>query len=119
MSAFAVGDEVEITATLNADGTYTAVGTSLDGDEGEADDDDNQQGEDCDEVEGIVTAIDEGARTVTLAVDDDDAMAGATVTVIIPADWDLSEFSVGEELEVVATQNADGTYTAISAELDD
>jgi hypothetical protein len=119
MSAFAVGDEVEITATLNADGTYTAVGTSLDGDEDEADDDNNQQGEDCDEVEGIVTAIDEGARTVTIAVDDDDAMAGATVTVIIPADWDLSEFSVGEELEIVVTQNADGTYTAVHAELDD
>jgi Cu/Ag efflux protein CusF len=119
MNGYAVGDEVEVTATLNADGTFTAVGTSLDGNEHEADDEDCEQGNDCDEVEGIVTAIDTATRTVTLAVDADDAMAGATVTVIFPDTWDMAEISVGDELEVVATQNSDGTYTAVSAELDD
>lgn len=119
MSGYAVGDEIEVTATLNADGTFTAVGTSHDGDQQEADDDSDQQGEDYDDVEGDVVSIDLQTRTLTVAVDEDDAMAGATVKVIIPAEMDISVYSVGDELEIVAVQNADGTYTAVSTQADD
>ena len=118
-AAYAVGDELEVTATLNADGTFTAVGTSLDCDEEEADDEDCEQGEDCDEVEGVITGIDNVGRTLTLTGDDDDPMAGATVIVRIPDGWDMGAFGVGDEVEVVAVRNADEPVPAVSVELDD
>ena len=119
MSGYVVGDEIEVTATLNADGTFTAVGTSHDCDEEEADDEDCAEGDDCDEVEGIIKEIDIAGRTLTLTGDDDDLMVGATIVVRIPDGWDMAEFEVGDEIEVIAVQNDDGTFTAVSAELDD
>jgi len=44
ITAYSVGDEVELTATLNPDGTYTLVGSSQNGDSQEADDDASEQG---------------------------------------------------------------------------
>lgn len=44
VTAYSVGDEVELTATLNPDGTYTLVGSSQNGDSQEADDDTGEQG---------------------------------------------------------------------------
>ena len=119
MALYEVGDELEVVATLNADGTYTAVGTSKDGDEHEADDDDCDQGHNCADIEGDVVTVDQATRTLTMTVDDDDSMAGARVTILIPGAIDMSGIEIGDELEVVATLNADGTYTAVSIEQDD
>lgn len=119
MTAYAVGDEIEVVATLNADGTYTAVGTSQDGDSQEADNEDGEQGNNFADIEGNVASIDVAARTLTMTVDDDDSMAGATVTVIIPDAFDISAYAVGDGLEIVATLNADGTYTAVEIGQDD
>jgi len=118
ISAYAVGDELEVVAVLNADGTYTAVGTSDDGDE-DCDDDECEQGHNYADIEGHVLSVDLTARTLTMAVEDDDSMAGATVVILIPVALDMTALAVGDELEIVATLNADGTYTAVSIEQDD
>ena len=120
MSVYVVGDELEVVAMLNADGTtYTAVGTSEDGDEDEADDEDGEQGDNYADIEGDVASIDLLARTLTMTVDDDDSLAGATVTVIIPDTIDMAGIAVGDQLEIVATLNPDGTYTAVEIGQDD
>jgi hypothetical protein len=120
MTLYTIGHEFEVVATLNADGTYTAVGTSEDCNENEADDEDGEQGDNYADIEGYVVSIDATARTLTMTLDDDDSLAGATVTVVVPDTIDMSGFAVGDELEVVATLNSvDGTYIAVRIEADD
>ena len=120
MSLYVVGHELEVVATLNPDGTYTAVGTSEDCDEGEADDEDCEQGDNYADIEGHVATVDLETRTLTLTAEDDDSMAGATVTVVIPDTIDMSGIAVGEELEIVATLDpVSGIYTAVEIEQDD
>lgn len=119
MRLYAVGDELEVVATLVSEGTYAAVSTCKDGDADEADDENCDQGEDCADIEGDVKTVDQAKRTLTMAVDDDDSMAGATVTVIIPTSIDMTGIEEGDELEIVATLNSDGTYTAVGIEQDD
>jgi hypothetical protein len=50
-------------------------------------------------LEGTVLSIDPTARTLTISADDDDA-SGGTVLVSVPATFDLSQFNVGEEVEL-------------------
>jgi hypothetical protein len=45
ISSYHVGDEVQFRASPNADGSYTAVGSSHDGNENEADDASGEQGD--------------------------------------------------------------------------
>jgi hypothetical protein len=49
ISAYAVGDELEASVLVNADGTFTLQGSSLNGDDQEADDGANDQGDQPDE----------------------------------------------------------------------
>src|SRR4051812_43126411 len=71
------------------------------------------------ELEGVILAIDQTTRTLTLSADDDNA-SGQTVSVVLPDTFDISAFHVGDELEILATLNPDGaTYTAVASSGDD
>ena len=93
-----VGQQVVVTITVSPGGALEEDNVDeLGMDEGEV------------EVEGVVTAIDPTAHTVTITASDDDA-AGGTVTVGFPATFDLSGIAVGNEIEVKAVRQADGTF---------
>lgn len=51
ISAYAVGDELEAAVLVNADGTFTLQGSSLNGDDQEAEDASDDQGEQADEAD--------------------------------------------------------------------
>ena len=70
------------------------------------------------ELEGVVQSVDATGRTLTLSADDEDE-SGGTITVLLPDGFDPTSFHVGDEVELVATLNADGTYTAVSSSGDD
>jgi hypothetical protein len=102
-----VGDVVTVDATLD--------------DSGDLEEDDiTQEGDDSAEmdVHGIVLAVDQGKRTLSLSADDDED-SKAALTINVPAEFDLSKFAVNQEVELVVTPNADGTYTLVASEGDD
>jgi len=113
ITAFVVGDEVEIVATLNDDGTYTAVYSSLNGDAEEADDEGDDQGDDCqgDEItiSGQIVAIDAEARILSIL----DDYSGDQVDVCVPDTWDMSYYAVDDSVQFEVTQNDDGTYSVV------
>jgi len=61
------------------------------------------------EIEGIVQAVDPAAHTVTVTASDD-GESGGTVTVGFPATFDLSGITVGNEIEIKAIRQPDGTF---------
>jgi hypothetical protein len=71
----------------------------------------NDEGQDNNgiDLEGKVLAIDTTARTLSISADDEDA-SGAALTVNVPAGVDLTGFTVGQEVELKVTRNADGTF---------
>jgi hypothetical protein len=69
------------------------------------------------EIEGTITAIDPGARTLTIAADDRGDETPMTVVVTVPASFDLGSFAVGDEIEADVLVQADGTLVLSS--LDD
>jgi len=60
------------------------------------------------EVEGRVLAIDTTARTLTLSADDCH-QTNASITVNVPASFDLGGFSVGQEVELRVVKADDGS----------
>jgi hypothetical protein len=69
-------------------------------------------------LEGIVQSVDPATRTLTISADDDDAL-GQSIKVSLPASFDLTRFAVGDEVELAATPNSDGSYTALASSGDD
>jgi len=61
------------------------------------------------EIEGVVQAVDPNAHTVTVTASDD-GESGGTVTVGFPATFDLSAITVGNEIEIKAIRQPDGTF---------
>ena len=75
-------------------------------------------------IEGVIQAIDPTARTLTVTADDNegddnqgDDNAGAaddnpapTVTVDVPDTIDITQFSVGDEVELLVTPEASGSF---------
>ncbi len=61
------------------------------------------------DLEGSVLAIDTTARTLSISADDD-SQSGQSITVTVPASIDLSLLTVGQEVELQATLQPDGTY---------
>lgn len=94
-----------------ADGEVVTVDGTLAGDSVDASDV-QQIGQDTNglDLEGTVQVIDPVARTLTLSADDSEE-SGATLTVEVPAAFDISVFSVGESVELIVSPNGDGTYT--------
>jgi uncharacterized membrane protein YgcG len=100
----AVGANVTVSATLGAQGDVVAQQVSNEGDaQGTVD------------LEGTIRSIDEKAGTFTLSADDAEETGAATVTVHVPDTFDMSAYSVGDELQLTATLNSDGTYTAVGS----
>lgn len=101
-------------------GTVVTVDGSFDDGDGDIDADtveeDGQNGDYAD-LEGQILSIDLVARTLTITADDNDEITGATITVHIPDTWDMSTYAVGDEVEIVATLDSDGTYLAVEASL--
>ncbi len=62
------------------------------------------------DLEGTVLAVDPTARTLTISADDSDQTAGS-ITVDVPASFDMTLFAVGGRVELIASLNPDGTYT--------
>jgi uncharacterized membrane protein YgcG len=93
------------------DGEVVNVDGTLDGNTVDASDI-QQSGEDTNgfDLEGIVQAIDPTARTLSVSADDSEE-SGATLTIDVPAAFDMSLFSTGESVELIVSPNGDGTYT--------
>ncbi len=101
--------------TLLALGTEVTVDGSLDnqGDiQGDSVNNDGQNNNTAD-LEGQILSIDPAARTVTISASDNNEIAGATILVHIPDTFDITTYHVGDVLQLVATLEADGSYTAV------
>jgi hypothetical protein len=61
------------------------------------------------EIEGTITAIDPGARTLAIAADDRGDDTRPTLIVTVPESFDLGQFTVGDEVEIDVVARADGT----------
>jgi hypothetical protein len=77
-------------------------------------------------IEGAIQAIDPTARTLSVFADDneenDDDNAGTTpptVTVHVPASFDLTQFHVGDEVELIVVPQTDGSFLLQSVDEDD
>ena len=82
-------------------------------------------------IEGAIQAIDPAARTLTVFADDDmgddagddSASAaddnGPTVIVHVPAGIDITQFMVGDEVELLVTPQGDGSFLLQSVDRDD
>jgi hypothetical protein len=97
-SRMKVGDIVTVDGTLE--------GESVDANQVE------HHGHDANGVglEGVVQAVDTTARTLTISADDS-RQSGATLTVQVPAAFDLTLFQKGQAVELIVSPNADGSYT--------
>jgi hypothetical protein len=102
-----VGDEVEVEGTVDDQGQVDATTVTPTGAQQSTVD-----------LEGVIIALDAGARTLTLSADDDE-QSGGTMTVTIPAGFDFSLFQVGQEVELQATPTGTGTFTAVQSSGDD
>lgn len=98
----APGTEVTISGTVDPHGSLTADTVENDG-----------QNNNSVDLEGVILSIDSAARTVTISADDDDELTGASILVHIPDSLDLTAYHQGETLQIVASPNADGSYTAV------
>lgn len=94
-----VGDVVTVGGTVSGPNTIDADAVQTHGQDTNGID-----------LEGTVKAIDATARTLTVSADDSDQSA-QTLTVDVPASFDMTKFSVGQEVELIVSLNPDGTYT--------
>jgi hypothetical protein len=61
------------------------------------------------DLEGTVLAVDATAGTITVSSTDNE-QAGGSVLVSVPSTLDISLFTVGQEVELQVTPQADGSY---------
>jgi hypothetical protein len=96
LTSLTVGQEMHVLGTRNPDGTYTLA----------------VQPQTL-HIEGTITAIDATANAITVKNTDD----GITLTFVvnIPTTIDITGFSVGNEVELDAILNADGTYSLVQS----
>jgi hypothetical protein len=66
------------------------------------------------DLEGVVLAIDTTAQTITVSSDDDDQSAGS-ITVTVPSTLDITQFTVGEEVELNVQPTGTGTATLLGS----
>lgn len=105
--------------TLPDPGTIVEVDVDIDED-GDLDASDiNEHGEDhVIEIEGIVLTVDATARTLTISAEDCDDKLGS-VLVHLPETINPATFTAGDDVELEAVLNADGSYTATGAREND
>jgi hypothetical protein len=65
-------------------------------------------------LEGTVLSVDPTAQTITVSADDD-GQSGASIVVSVPATFDLPQFNVGEEVELLVQATGPGTATLVGS----
>lgn len=70
------------------------------------------------ELEGVVMAVDPTARTITVSADDDNE-SGQAVVVSVPAAFDITAFTVGQEVKLLVTQQPDQSFLLQGSAEDD
>jgi hypothetical protein len=124
ISQFAVGQEVELSVSLQSDGTYLLLGSSQDGNAEQANNAGDEQGCQGDEqgdscatgtvdLDGTVLAVDSTKDTLTISTEDGD-QSGQSVTVDVPSTIAISQFAVGQQVELTVTPESDGSYLLVS-----
>jgi hypothetical protein len=106
--------------TTPAPGEQVAVDTTIDDNDDLEADDVKSEGQDEDgmEIEGKVLSVDQAKRQLSVAADDDDE-SGDAVTVTVPDSFDLTQFKVGNEVELKVTKQPDGSFLLTKAESED
>ena len=66
------------------------------------------------DLEGTVLAVDQTAGTITVSADDSE-QSGASVTVTVPSSLDISQFAVGDEVELIVQPTGSGTATLLGS----
>lgn len=106
--------------TLPDPGTTVTVTTTVD-DQGDLENEgvqDQGQTTEPTDLEGKILSIDTAARTLTLSADDNEDLAGASVVVHLPDTFDMTAFQVGDQVEIKATLQPDGSYLAVGSSQD-
>ncbi len=98
-----VGTQVVATGTVDGQGdledqSVQSVGTQTNGID----------------LEGTVLAVDQTAGTITVSADDSE-QSGASVTVTVPSTLDISQFTTGEEVELIVQPTGPGTATLLGS----
>ena len=100
-----VGSEVSATGILDDNGEITA---------------DSYQAESAPsgtwtvDLEGVVLAVDPGSSTIAVSADDD-RQSGAAITVSVPNTFDIADFRVGEEVELLVEPTGTDTATLLGS----
>lgn len=113
LSTLKVGDKVELKGHRNADGSFQASSIEIR-------DEDEKPSDQAVKFEGSIAAITTSSITVVTRNAASIAMAITSATRIGRGDHPLTvaDLKVGQRVEVRATHNADGTFTALSIEVD-
>ena len=99
----------------------TVSGTVDEEDEGQLDEEDLQEeGEDENgvQLEGTILEVNEAERTLKISADDD-ASSGEAITVHVPAQFDISMYNMGEEVELNVKSLEDGSFELVGSASDD
>jgi uncharacterized membrane protein YgcG len=97
-----VGEDVNVEAQIDNQGDLQEEGVQTTG----------TQTQNMD-LEGTILAIDTTARTLTVSADDDQ-QSGQSVTVNVPSTIDMTQFAVGQEVELTVTMQSPGVFTLVS-----
>jgi hypothetical protein len=103
----APGTEVTVVGSLDNQGNVQADTVENDG-----------QYNNYTDLEGQVLSIDTVARTLTITADDNNEIKGASILVHLPDTFDINVYHLGDVLQLVATPNPDGSYTAVGTSQD-
>jgi hypothetical protein len=106
--------------TMPSRGDQVAVDTTIDQNDDLEADDVKSEGQDQDgmDLEGKVLSVDQAKRQISVAADDDD-QSGDAVVVTVPDSFDISQFQVGNEVELKVAKQPDGSFLLTKAESDD
>jgi hypothetical protein len=66
------------------------------------------------DLEGVVLAVDPSSSTITVSADDDD-QSGAVITVSVPSTFNIADYSVGEEVELLVEPTGTDTATLLGS----
>jgi hypothetical protein len=66
------------------------------------------------DLEGQVLSVDPVGGTITVSADDED-QTGSSIVVDVPSTFDITQFTPGEEVELLVQPNGDGTVTLLGS----
>jgi uncharacterized membrane protein YgcG len=92
-----VGDEVSVETAIDDQGNLNDQGVQSTGTETQ-----NVQ------VEGTVLSVDPTTNTLTISADDED-QSGQSITVAVPPTIDITQFQVGQQVELTVSVQSDGS----------